>query len=184
MFKLFYPYEYVNSVSLIDYEKLFDKGYRGILFDIDNTLVPHGEDSTKEIDALFQTIQSAGLKTLLLSNNSEERIQSFLKNIDSLYIHDAQKPEVANYLKAIEMLDVKKAEAVCIGDQIFTDIYGANKTGIASILVRYLGYGDGRKIGIKRNLEKVILAFYGMNASCQNRIGDIYKKEFSQDAVE
>ena len=184
MFKQFYPYEYVNSVFLIDYKKLFDKGYRGILFDIDNTLVPHGEDSTEEIDELFKTVHDAGLKTLLLSNNSEERIQSFLENIDSLYIYDAQKPEVANFLKAIALLGMKKEEVVCIGDQIFTDIYGANKIGIASILVRYIGYGDGRKIGIKRNLEKVILSFYRMNTSSQNRIGDIYQKECPADAVE
>ena len=53
MFKKFYPYEYVESVFSIDYNKLYNKGYRGIIFDIDNTLVPHGTDSTKKIDDLF-----------------------------------------------------------------------------------------------------------------------------------
>jgi len=46
MFRLFYPYEYVESVFTIDYNKLYSLGYRGIIFDIDNTLVHHGEDST------------------------------------------------------------------------------------------------------------------------------------------
>ena len=90
MLKIFYPYEYVENVFSIDYKKLYDKGYRGIIFDIDNTLVHHGDDSTKEIDDLFQTIQNIGFKTLLLSNNSEKRIKRFIKNIDSLYIHDAK----------------------------------------------------------------------------------------------
>jgi len=184
MFKRFYPYEYVESVFSIDYNKLFNKGYRGIIFDIDNTLVHHGDDSTREIDDLFQIIHGAGLKTLLLSNNTEERIKSFMKNIDSLYIDDAQKPRISNYLKAVEMMDIKKEQALCVGDQIFTDIYGANRSGIDNILVQYIRAGNETKIGIRRNLEKIVLKFYVMNKSCQNRIGDIHKKELFKDAVE
>ena len=181
MFKQFYPFEYVESVSSIDYQKLYSKGYRGIIFDIDNTLVLHGKDSTKSVDDLFRAIHGIGFKTLLLSNNSEERIARFLKNIDSLYISNAQKPDKAGYLKAIEMMNIKKEEAVFIGDQLFTDIYGANKGGIDSVLVRYLRPKDEKKIGIRRNLEKIVLKFYEMNKSCQNRIGDIQKGEFNND---
>ena len=179
MFKAFYPYEYVENVFSIDYSKLYKKGYRGIIFDIDNTLVHHGEDSTKEVDELFQIIHNIGLKTLLLSDNSEERIKRFLKNIDSLYIFNAKKPSVTNFLKAIEMMNIKKEEALVIGDQIFRDIYGANKSGIDSILVKYMRYEDETKIGIRRNIEKAVLKLYELNKSYQNRIGDIHKKEVS-----
>ncbi|MCL2294947.1 MAG: YqeG family HAD IIIA-type phosphatase [Spirochaetes bacterium] len=177
MLKVFYPHEYVESVFSIDYNSLYRKGYRGIIFDIDNTLVHHGEDSTKEIDELFQTIHNIGLKTLLLSDNTEERVKKFLKNIDSLYIHDAKKPSVTNCLKAVEMMNIKKEEAVVIGDQIFRDIYGANKSGIDSILVKYMRYQNETKIGIRRNAEKIVLKLYELNKSYQNRIGDIHKKE-------
>lgn len=177
MLKKLYPYEYVESVFSIDYKKLYNKGYRGIMFDIDNTLVPHGKNSTKEIDELFQFIHNIGFKTLVLSNNNEERVKRFLKNIDSLYICDAEKPKVANYLKAIEMMEIKKEEILFIGDQIFTDIYGANRCGIDNILVKFIGYNVETKIGIRRNLEKIVLKLYGLNKSCQNRIGDIQKKE-------
>lgn len=78
MLKNYYPHEYVKSVFLIDYQKLYQKGFRGIIFDIDNTLVHHGDDSTPEIDALFYKIQSLGLKTLLLSNNDRERVERFI----------------------------------------------------------------------------------------------------------
>ncbi len=176
MFRIFYPYEYVDSVFAIDYEELYKKGYRAVLFDIDNTLVPHGKDSTKEVDELFQRIQGVGLKTLLVSNNSEARIQRFLENIDSPYIYDAHKPDVDSYRRAIQMLGVKKEEAVFIGDQIFTDIYGANRSGMPSILVKYIRRKDETKIGIRRRLEKVVLKFYTWNKSCQNRIGDIKVK--------
>ncbi|MEG0256008.1 MAG: YqeG family HAD IIIA-type phosphatase [Vagococcus sp.] len=176
MFKLFYPYEYVDSVFAIDYEKLQNKGYKGIIFDIDNTLVHHGEESTKEVDALFQEIHGLGLKTLLLSNNSDERIISFLENIDAPFISLADKPKTDNYFKAVEMLGIEKNEAVMVGDQLFTDIYGANLSGMANILVKYMRYEDEVKIGIRRNIEKVLLNFYQRNKTYQNRIGDIVRK--------
>ena len=179
MFKDLYPCEYVENVFSIDYNKLYKKGYRGLIFDIDNTLVHHGEDSTKEVEELFQIIHGIGLKTLLLSDNSKERIERFLKNIDSLYIYDAKKPSVANCLKAIKMMNIKKEEALVIGDQIFRDIYGANRSGIDTILVKYMRYKDETKIGIRRYAEKLVLKFYEFNKSYQNRIGDIHKNEVS-----
>ncbi len=177
MFRMYYPYEYVESVFHIDYEKLYSNGYRAIIFDIDNTLVHHGDDSTKEIDDLFKKIQGIGLKTLLLTNNDEERVQRFIKNINSMYICDAQKPDTACYYKALEMLDVSKEEAVCVGDQIFIDIIGANKSGIASVLVKFIRLPSETKIGKKRYLEKAILWFYRRNKALQNRLGGIEIKE-------
>ena len=77
MFQILYPYEYVENVFAIDYKKLYEKGFRGILFDIDNTLVHHGDDSTEEIDQLFAMVQSIGFQTLLLTDNNEERVKRF-----------------------------------------------------------------------------------------------------------
>lgn len=177
MIGLLFPYEYVDSVFSIDYGKLVQKGFKGIIFDIDMTLVPHGADSTKEIDELFRTIHKAGLKTLLLTNNSEERVKRFIKNIDTLYLCDAEKPNPEGYLKAIQMMGIKKNETVFIGDQIFIDIYGANRCGIASILVKYVTAEVETKIGIRRNLEKIILKLYGITKVYQHRLGDILKTE-------
>jgi HAD superfamily phosphatase (TIGR01668 family) len=183
MFKLFYPHEYVESVFSIDYEKLYQKGYRGIVFDIDNTLVPHGADSTPEVDEFFTVLHSLGFQTLLLSNNDEPRIRRFLKNIDSLYICDAEKPKTDNYLKAVRKMQLKKEEIVFVGDQIFTDILGANRSGIDNILVKFIGYDTETKLGIRRRLERIILTCYRFRRSCQNRIGDIEKKGGSLNYV-
>lgn len=177
MIGLLFPYEYVDSVFSIDYGKLVQKGFKGIIFDIDMTLVPHGADSTKEIDELFRTIHKAGLKTLLLTNNSEERVKRFIKNIDTLYLCDAHKPDAVGYLQAVSMMGIQKEETVFIGDQIFIDIYGANKCGIASILVKYVTAEVETKIGIRRNLEKIILKLYGITKVYQHRLGDILKTE-------
>lgn len=183
MFKIFYPYEYVDSVFSIDYNKLYNKGYRGIIFDIDNTLVHHGDDSTKEIDELFITIQNIGFKTLLLSNNNEERVKRFLNNIDSLYICDAEKPKVDNYIKAVEMMNIKKEETLFIGDQIFTDILGANKSGIANILVKFIRIKGETKIGKRRKIENIILKFYKRNKFFRHRLGNIMKEEEQEKNV-
>ena len=183
MFKVFYPYEYVDSVFCIDYNEVYKKGYRGIIFDIDNTLVHHGDDSTQRVDELFRTIQNIGFKTLLLSNNNEERVKRFLRNIDSLYICDAEKPKVANYLKAVEMMGILKEETLFIGDQIFTDILGANKSGIASILVKFIRANGETKIGKRRQLENLLLKIYKKNKKFQNRLGNIVKKEEKSENV-
>lgn len=157
MLKQFYPYEYAESVFAIDYEKLWQMGYRGLLFDIDNTLVHHGDDSTPEIDALFREIQAIGFKTLLLSNNEEKRINRFMQNITSYYIHDAEKPKPWGYLKAAEIMELDKNQCVVIGDQVFTDVFGANRVGMASILVRFIRLPGLKKLGKRRRAEQAVL---------------------------
>ena len=159
MFKRFYPFEYVESVFNIDYEKLYNMGFRGIMFDIDNTLVPHGDDSTAEIDELFKRIHAIGFKTLMLSNNGKERIERFLKNIDSDYIDNSEKPKKKNYLEGIKKMGLNKEKVLFVGDQVFTDILGANRAKIPSILVKYIGYYDEGTKGKRRDLESFILKF-------------------------
>ena len=174
MLKKYYPYEYVEDVFSIDYKKIFNKGYKGIIFDLDNTLVPHGNDSTEEINNLFKQIQDIGLKTFILSDNGKKRIDRFLENITNCsYIDNAGKPNPENYYKAIKEMNLKKNEVVYIGDQIFTDILGANNAGIANILVKFIGYKTEKKIGIKRHIEKIILKLYSYNKKYTNRLGDI-----------
>ncbi len=175
MLKHYYPCEQAQSVFHIDYQKLYDLGFRAVIFDIDNTLVHHGDDSTPEVDQLFGQIHRIGLKTCLLSNNSEARVQRFLANIDSPYIALADKPQPCGYRKALTLCNVSKEEAVVIGDQIFTDILGANNCGIPSILVDFIRKDPHAKIGKKRMLEKMILKIYSKSKKFTHRIGDIFR---------
>lgn len=176
MLKKLYPYKYVDSVFSIDFNQLYQNGYRGIIFDIDNTLVHHGDDSTKEIDELFKNIQKIGFKTLVLSNNGEDRVKRFLKNIESLYISNAQKPKKVNYIKALNMMKLNKNEVIFVGDQIFTDILGANRSGIANILVKFIHEENETNFGKRRKLENIILKYYKKNEKAQNRLENIVKK--------
>ena len=160
MLKKYYPTYYVEDVFSINYQKLYDSGIRGVLFDIDNTLVPHGKDSTPQVDALFQKIRETGLQPFLLSDNSEERILRFNKNIGAPYLAEAGKPDPAPYEEAIRRLGLSKDQVIMVGDQVFTDILGANSCEIPSILVKYIGFYKEEWKGIHRNLEKIILWFY------------------------
>ena len=172
MLSMFYPGAYARDVFSIDYERLYKKGYRAVIFDIDNTVVPHGADSTPKVDALFQKIQGIGLKTCLLSNNDEPRVLRFCKNIDTLYVCDAEKPKKGGLKKALALLGVSPREAVCVGDQVFTDILCANRCRTDSILVRFIGYDTETDIGRRRRLEKLILSAYERSPHYQRRLGD------------
>ncbi len=173
MFRMLFPFEYIESVTDIDYKKLYKKNYKAIVFDIDNTLVHHGEDVTNKVEEMFNSIHEIGLKTFLLSDNSEERVRNFARNMNTSYIANASKPNVANYHKAVDMLSVKREEVLYIGDQIFKDILGANRAGIDNILVKYMHHSHDKKIGIRRRLEKIILWIYKLSKSYNNRLGDI-----------
>lgn len=167
MFSKYYPNCYVESVFSLDYQKIYNQSFRLIIFDIDNTLAHHGEKPSKEIENLFQEIHKIGLKTLLFSDNSNERINQFCKNIDSLFVADANKPNTYKLIKELEKLKFPKEQSLYIGDQIFKDICMANQAGIKSILVKYLRKANQNK-GIRRRLESIILWFYPISKKYQS----------------
>lgn len=163
MLERFYPKEYIKSVWDVDFQMYYDQGIRGVIFDIDNTLVPHGQPATGESVALFQKIHEIGLDTCLISNNQEPRVAPFALAMHTKYIYDAHKPSTKNYIKAMDMMKTNKTNTIFIGDQIFTDIYGANRTGIASILVKQIDKKEEIQIVLKRYLEKIVLWSWRIN---------------------
>ena len=160
MLKKFFPDEYLDSTYSIDFEKLYRKGFRGIIFDIDNTLVPHGAPADKRAEKLFERLKKIGFSCCLLSNNQYERVSSFNKNIQVHFIENAHKPARKNYQKAMELMGTDLENTVFIGDQLFTDVYGAKKAGIPTILVKPIHPKEEIQIVIKRRLEAVVLYFY------------------------
>ena len=160
MFRCFFPDEIKNSAYEIDYEGLYQEGYRGLLFDIDNTLVPHGAPADQRAKELFERLRRIGFKSCFLSNNQIERVSMFNKEIGEKFIENAHKPAIGNYLKGMELLGTNKKNTIFIGDQLFTDVYGAKRAGIRNILVRPLHPKEEIQIVLKRYLEKIVLYFY------------------------
>lgn len=160
MFKSFYPDCYMSSTYEIDFDAYYKKGYRGIIFDIDNTLVPHGAPADERSKQLFAHLKELGYKVVLLSNNKEPRVKMFNDVVKVSYIFKAGKPLVKNYLKAMEMMDTTKENTLFVGDQLFTDVWGAKKTGIHNVLVQPIDKKEEIQIVLKRYLEKIVLASY------------------------
>ena len=157
---MFYPDEYLDSTYEIDFDLLYKKGYRGVIFDIDNTLVPHGAPADARAEALFSHLESIGFSCCLLSNNQRTRVELFNKNIGVNFIEDAHKPSVKSYQKAMKMMGTDTENTLFVGDQLFTDIFGARRTGIHSILVKPIHPKEEIQIVLKRYLEKIVLHFY------------------------
>ena len=160
MFDRFFPDRYVASTYVIDFEKLYEEGYRGLIFDIDNTLVPHGAPADARAIALFDRLKKIGFKCCLISNNQEPRVKMFNEPIQVAYVYNAHKPSKKNYIKAMEIMGTDRSSTVFIGDQLFTDVWGAKRTGISNILVKPIHPKEEIQIVLKRYLEKIVLYFY------------------------
>ncbi len=160
MLRRFYPKRVAESSYAIDYEKLYQEGYRGILFDIDNTLVEHGADATPRAVELFGRLEKLGFQTCLISNNSKARVNRFNKKIGTNYIYMANKPFKKNYLKAVKIMGTRIDNTVFVGDQLFTDIFGANNIGMMTYLVNPIHPKEEIQIILKRKLERLVLYHY------------------------
>ncbi len=160
MLQTFYPNEYLDSAYRIDFDQLYRQGYRGVIFDIDNTLVMHGAPADANARALFSHLKQTGWRCCLLSNNKEPRVKLFNRQIHADYIFNAHKPRTANYKKAMERMGTDTHSTLFVGDQIFTDIWGANRAGIHTILVKPISPKEEIQIILKRIPEKIVLHFY------------------------
>jgi len=165
MLETFYPGDYLDSTYDIDFEGLYEKGYRGVIFDIDNTLVPHGAPSDHRSRELFDRLRSIGYDTVVLSNNKEPRVKSFAKVVKTKYIYKANKPSRSGYRKAMELMGTSESDTLFVGDQLFTDVWGANRTGLYSILVKPIHPKEEIQIVLKRIPEKWVLYFYNKKKS-------------------
>lgn len=160
MLETFYPDLYLDSAYEIPYENLFRQGYRGIIFDVDNTLVPHGAPADMRAVRLFMSLRELGFQTCILSNNKEPRVSPFAEQVGSPYIFNGHKPSRSGYQKAMEVMGTKTEHTLLVGDQLFTDVWGARRTGIFSILVKPINPREEIQIVLKRYLEAVVLHFY------------------------
>lgn len=160
MFQSLYPTIYVDSTYDIDFEKYRKEGYRAVIFDIDNTLVEHGAPADDRSKKLIARLKELGYRIMLLSNNKEPRVKMFADAVDVDYIYKAGKPNPKNYKVAMERMGSDEKTTLFVGDQLFTDIWGANMAGIYSILVKPIDKKEEIQIVLKRYLEKIVLHFY------------------------
>ncbi|WP_260471907.1 YqeG family HAD IIIA-type phosphatase [Bacillus sp. HMF5848] len=160
MLKLFLPDEHVNSIFDIDPIKLKDRGIKGIITDLDNTLVEWDRpDATPELIAWFKKVQQQGILLTIVSNNNEKRVKDFADPLGTPFIYEARKPMGRAFRRALTDMKLRGNEVVVIGDQILTDVLGGNRSGLHTILVVPVSQSDGVMTRINRSIERKLFAW-------------------------
>ena len=158
---LFLPY--IDYYRILDITKEdFDRmGIAGLILDVDNTLTTH--DNPVPLDHVIEwlrNMQDSGIKMMIVSNNHSERVKPFAEMLGLDYVSEGRKPLNDGFKRAINLMNLPKEKVAVIGDQIFTDILGANLFGIKSILVEPIELEKKGFLHFKRIIEKPILKHY------------------------
>ena len=157
----FMPNDYVQSVFQIDIEKLANSGFKGIITDLDNTLVGWDvKTPTKEIQEWFKKVNDLGLTITIVSNNNEKRVSGFSKDLDVDFIFKARKPMGRAFKKAIQHMNIKPEETIVIGDQMLTDVLGGNNNGLYTIMVVPVKKTAGFLTRLNRIIERRLLNYF------------------------
>lgn len=158
LFKNFLPNEHVKSVLDISPRHLKEKGIKGIITDLDNTLVAWDvKDATPEIIKWFKLMEENDIKITIISNNKEERVKIFSEPLKTPFVYSARKPLGRAFKRASKDMDLAKEDIVVIGDQLMTDVLGGNSAGFYTILVVPIVKTDGKITRINRYMERRIL---------------------------
>jgi HAD superfamily phosphatase (TIGR01668 family) len=174
LFKNLKPKVYVNSVYNIDLKKLKKiKKIKGIIVDLDNTLVAWGEkEVSQRIIDWVKEAKKLGLKVCIVSNTNSKRVAEFAKIFNIPYHSKYFKPFSIAFNNGLKILDTKKSETVVIGDQIFTDIWGGNKLKLLTILVVPIVKKDSIGTFLHRNLEKIFISFWLRRGIIKKEVGN------------
>lgn len=159
--KMLYPNEYFNSVKEISIELLNKNNIKGLILDVDNTLINLERVMPAGVLEWAQDLKRNGIKICILSNsNNIKKVEEVAKIIDVPYIFFGKKPFKAGFLRAKGILKLNSNNIAVVGDQIFTDIIGANRCNMFSILVKPIEEKDYLITRIKRPVEKIIIKRY------------------------
>ena len=161
---MIYPNEYFNSVKDINLELLNKNNIKGLILDVDNTLINLDWKMPVGISDWAKNLKANGIKICILSNSNKlNKVEAVAKIIDAPYIFFGKKPLKSGFLRARDILKLPNENIAVVGDQIFTDIIGANRCNMFSILVKPIEEKDYLITRIKRPLEKFIIKKYEKN---------------------
>lgn len=157
MLNLLMPDVAVENIFSIDISELWDKGIRGIILDIDNTLESHRVPlPTEETLKFLKSLEEKGFKICLISNGRAERVELFNRDLCYFSMAKAGKPKKKGYRLAQKEMTLLPSQIAMVGDQIFTDVFGAKRCGFYSVLVEPIESIENGFFYIKRFFEKKI----------------------------
>ena len=152
------PKVQAESVLELDLGELQTLGIRGVIFDLDNTLVEWKQDNLQpEIIDLISRFKDRGFKLCILSNALEYRVEAVAKALDIPYVCRAVKPRKFPFKKALELLGTHPEETAVVGDQLFTDILGGNRMELYTIWTPPLSDTEFLSTKAVRQLERLVI---------------------------
>lgn len=151
------PNSYCKNIYEINYKSLKEQGYKHLIFDIDNTIMPVNDiNVSKELEIFFNKLKK-DFTICLVSNNNEARVNPVKEKLSVLGLSDAKKPKKEAYDKVLKLLKSTEKNTVMIGDQMLSDIVGGNKNGLYTILVEPYENKYDIKTGVSRILQNILM---------------------------
>lgn len=152
-----YPTKMLHRITDVSPEILAEMKVRAVLLDVDDTLSAHGSQTPfpGSIEWAAGMLQH-GFRLMILSNNTKDRVAPFAGQYDLPFLTFAAKPLPVGYLRAARRLGVKPRECVIVGDQVFTDVLGANLCGMKSILLDPITLQESFSFRVRREWEKPV----------------------------
>jgi HAD superfamily phosphatase (TIGR01668 family) len=161
LLKHFLPNEHVKSVLDITPDDLKTRGIKGIITDLDNTLVEWDRPlAPPKLVKWFENMKNNHILVTIVSNNKENRVKTFSDPLEIPFIFRAKKPLGRAFQQALREMRIAKKEAVVIGDQLLTDVFGGNLSGFHTILVVPVAQTDGIATKFNRFVERRILNWF------------------------
>ena len=158
---IFYPSIYLNNVKEITIELLKENNIKGLLLDVDNTLIDFNHKILEGVSKWCEDLKKEEIKLCILSNtNKIEKVKKVAKELDLQYINFAKKPSKSGFIRAMKLLDLKAENMAIAGDQVMTDILGGNRMKMFTILTKPLDKKDIFITRVKRPLENLIIKSY------------------------
>jgi len=156
-----YPKEYLNSVTEITIDFINKNNLKGLILDVDNTLIDFDKKLSQDIVKWCNDLKQKGIKICIVSNtNKLEKVTAVADKLDLKYYHFAKKPLKGGFKKAQKYLALESENIGVVGDQIFTDVIGGNRMKMFSILVKPIDKRDIWATRIKRPLENFVIKCY------------------------
>ncbi|MFD2612672.1 YqeG family HAD IIIA-type phosphatase [Paenibacillus gansuensis] len=161
MFERLLPHLSVKSIYDIDLDSLIKQGIKGIITDLDNTLVGARDPlANPELIAWLGKLKTLGFQVVVVSNNNHARVNTFCSPIDIPFIHAARKPSTKAFRRALQLMQLEPQQTVVIGDQMLTDVLGGKRIGLYTILVAPISLPDEGLFTklVNRNIERIALS--------------------------
>lgn len=150
-----------NRITDITAEDFAAMGIKAVALDVDNTLAPHNNPEPLEgVREWLAGMQALGIKTLIVSNNKAVRVSPFADGLGLEFTTRAAKPLPIGFIRCAKKLKIRCRELAVVGDQIYTDIMGANLCGAVSVLVNPVEFENGWSFKVRRRLERSVLRRY------------------------